>query len=251
MPGSLANRSSARRHVKASKKRVRTRRNPEQRKLEIVDAAYDIFTETGYYESTVADIAERVGISKGTFYLYFESKFAIFDYLVNEKLALLLVEANVAEDPEDINTLEDHLAALRRVAERLVDVFLEDPQLAQLMFFGSIAVSPELKGSVDKAIEFAADLTERYFKNGSEKGFIREDLDTRALSHGVNALIATAGRQICSSERPKETASAMIDLFMTLIHNGAAVPTHTPSAGGPKPPTKPKSRTAKPSRRTA
>ncbi len=188
-----------------------------------MDAAYDIFTEKGYHESTVADIAERVGISKGTFYLYFESKFAIFDYLVNDKLALLLVEANAAEDPNQINTLEDHLAAVRRVAERLVDVFLDDPQLAQLMFFGSIAVSPELKDSVEKAIEFAAKLTERYFKNGAEKGFIRADLDVRALSHGINALIATAGRQICLSDRPEETARTMIDLFMTLIHSGVGV----------------------------
>lgn len=220
-PSSSARRAT-RRNTAPARKRARTRRDPAKRKLEIVDAAYDIFTENGYHDSTVAHIAERVGISKGTFYLYFESKFAIFDYLVNDKLALLLVEANVAEDPDLINTLDDHLAALRRVAERLVRVFLDDPQLAQLMFFGSIAISPELKDSVDKAIEFAADLTERYFKNGAHKGFLRSDLDTRALSHGINALIATAGRQICASERPEETARAMIDLFMTLIHSGVA-----------------------------
>lgn len=223
MPPPRPDSSAALRKTDPAKKRARTRRNPAERKLEIVDAAYDIFTEKGYHESTVADIAERVGISKGTFYLYFESKFAIFDYLVNDKLALLLVEANAAEDPDRINTLEDHLAAVRRVAERLVDVFLDDPQLAQLMFFGSIAVSPELKDSVEKAIEFAANLTERYFKNGAKKGFIRADLDVRALSHGINALIATAGRQICLSEHPEETAETMIDLFMTLIHSGVAV----------------------------
>ena len=141
-----------------------------------------------------------------------------------------LLQATTGEDPDEINTLDEHLAALRRMAERLVGVFLGDPHLAQLMFFGSIAVSPELKDSVNKAMEFAADLTERYFKNGERTGFIRQGLDTRALAHGVNALIATAGRHICSSDRPDETAKAMIDLFMTLIHEGATVQPATPTA---------------------
>ncbi len=223
MPPRSNNRSAASRGASRRPKRGRTRLSPEDRKQEIVEAAYDIFSEAGYHGSTVATIAKRVGISKGTFYLYFASKRAIFDYLVNEKLAVLLVEANAAEDPAHINSIEEHRAAVRRVGERLAALLIADPHMGQLMFFVSMGTSPELTDSVDKALEFAASLTERYFKNGVDKGFIRADVNTRDLSHGINALIITAGRQIARSEHPEETARSMLELLMTLIHDGVAV----------------------------
>jgi AcrR family transcriptional regulator len=44
------------------------------RKRELVDAAIDLFAEKGYEHTSVDDIINRVGVTKGAFYYYFKSK---------------------------------------------------------------------------------------------------------------------------------------------------------------------------------
>lgn len=53
----------------------RTRRN-------LIEAAERIFAELGYHEASIVKITEAAGVGQGTFYLYFESKKAIFDEVV-------------------------------------------------------------------------------------------------------------------------------------------------------------------------
>src|SRR5215475_4200269 len=48
------------------------------RRGQIVAAALACFARAGYYATTMADVAAQAGVSKGTPYLYFESKQALF-----------------------------------------------------------------------------------------------------------------------------------------------------------------------------
>jgi TetR/AcrR family transcriptional regulator, fatty acid metabolism regulator protein len=61
---------------------LRERQRQERERL-IVRAAADLFVERGYHDTSMDDIAARVGIAKGTVYLHFASK---------EDLALALIE---------------------------------------------------------------------------------------------------------------------------------------------------------------
>lgn len=58
------------------------RRRKDERPDELLDAAIDLFTENGFDRTRVADIAARAGLSKGAVYLYFSSKTAIIEALV-------------------------------------------------------------------------------------------------------------------------------------------------------------------------
>jgi len=46
----------------------------DERKIQIINAAEDVFTKKGFDEARMDDIAEETGLSKGTLYLYFKSK---------------------------------------------------------------------------------------------------------------------------------------------------------------------------------
>ena len=48
------------------------------RQGQIVAAALACFARTGYHATTMADVAAQAGVSKGTPYLYFDSKQALF-----------------------------------------------------------------------------------------------------------------------------------------------------------------------------
>ena len=68
----------------------RWRRIPEERPAHILSAALDAFVENGYAATRLEDVAERANVSKGTLYLYFESKEALFQAVVRESIVRLL-----------------------------------------------------------------------------------------------------------------------------------------------------------------
>jgi len=50
-----------------------------ERPGEILDAAFELFVEHGYLATRVEDIAERLGVTKGTVYFYFDTKELLFE----------------------------------------------------------------------------------------------------------------------------------------------------------------------------
>ncbi|GAB3833245.1 TetR/AcrR family transcriptional regulator [Kribbella italica] len=80
----------------------------------LVVAALDLFTEQGYDTTTVAQIAERAGVTKSTFFRYFPDK---RDLLVagQEALSRLLTEG-IADAPEGATPLAAVAAGLERAS---------------------------------------------------------------------------------------------------------------------------------------
>lgn len=64
-------------------KRARSESAKDARRLVLLDAALDAFYERGYSAARMEDIAGRARLSKGTLYLYFESKEDLFRALID------------------------------------------------------------------------------------------------------------------------------------------------------------------------
>jgi AcrR family transcriptional regulator len=92
----------------------RRAREKAQRRREILDAARQEFFERGFHNPTVDDVAARAEVSKGTIYLYFESKEAILAHLLLEGLDLLLEDMEGAYEPQSSPPPEATLQALSR-----------------------------------------------------------------------------------------------------------------------------------------
>ena len=83
-----------------------------QKRKKIVDKAWELFAKNGYKETKVEDITKDLGISKGSFYIYFATK----DELLYEVLGKIkkeinrnLENINVNQVPEKV--LEDYVKA--------------------------------------------------------------------------------------------------------------------------------------------
>lgn len=79
-------------------------RRKEARPGELLAAALDVFVERGFAAARLDEIAQRAGVSKGTLYLYFESKEALLRAVVQESMVPLIAEgedlaAQAASDP--------------------------------------------------------------------------------------------------------------------------------------------------------
>jgi AcrR family transcriptional regulator len=65
---------------------TRWRRLPEERPAHILSAALESFVQKGFAATRLEDVAQRAGISKGTLYLYFDSKEALLEAVVHENI---------------------------------------------------------------------------------------------------------------------------------------------------------------------
>ncbi|SMF06023.1 transcriptional regulator, TetR family [Xaviernesmea oryzae] len=63
--------------------RKREKRDPQQRRAEILAAAFACFAERGFAATRMEDVAARAGIAKGTVYLHFPDKERLFTELVS------------------------------------------------------------------------------------------------------------------------------------------------------------------------
>jgi TetR/AcrR family transcriptional regulator len=110
--------------------RARREREKEERRQSILQAARDVFFEHGFHRATMDEVAEQAEVSKGTVYLYFESKETILAHLLLEGLDELL------EKLEDAYAVDEPLPAderLRRLSRAYLRFFEEEPEYFRLL----------------------------------------------------------------------------------------------------------------------
>ncbi len=78
-----------------------TTKAKDQKRQEIVNAAIKVFAEKGYHKVKIRDITTSLGISTGTFYIYFEDKKALFVDVVDAVIRAIIGDAREALKQED------------------------------------------------------------------------------------------------------------------------------------------------------
>lgn len=68
------------------------KRRKEARPGELTAAALALFVEKGFAATRLEDVARRAGVSKGTLYLYFDSKESLFKAVIREGIFPVLAE---------------------------------------------------------------------------------------------------------------------------------------------------------------
>ncbi len=155
----------------------RWRRRAEARPDEILEAALEEFTERGFEAARVEDIARRAGLSKAGVYLYFPSKMALLEALVESRVSPLAAQAQtLAQAGRD-----DPLAALRLIA-RVAAHRLADPNVVAVprLVIGVSGRFPEIADYYrTHVVEKARGALEALIKAAIADGQIR-DVDVNA-----------------------------------------------------------------------
>jgi len=110
--------------------RARRGREKEERRQSILRAAREVFFENGFHRATVDDVAERAQVSKGTIYLYFESKETILALLLLEGLNELVEKLEQAYAPAESLPAEERL---RQLGWAYLRFFEEEPDYFRLL----------------------------------------------------------------------------------------------------------------------
>ena len=96
------------------------------REEEILQAAFDVFTEKGFHGATMLDVASRARASKATLYARYPSKEALFEAL----MAWATRQGTDALDAIAADETLDPLTALHRLAAQLLALMLQPKKLA-------------------------------------------------------------------------------------------------------------------------
>lgn len=95
----------------------------------ILDSAFEIFGQKGFYETKISDITEHAGIAKGTMYLYFKSKEELFIAVTRRDWDTFLRNLNYR-----VKQADGLLPKLRQVAEHHLEYYYERKSHGKLFF---------------------------------------------------------------------------------------------------------------------
>jgi len=149
---------------------MKERKDPNTRKDELLEAAGELFLEEGYKDTSVNSIVESIGVSKGTFYYYFDSKLDVVDELVEK------ISEPIYRKIDEIIT-EDSLTAV----EKLNKIFAVSTQIKlsnkeQVRRVFSLVYRPEnlqLREKIQKrTVERSAKKTVKIIEQGVEEGVL-------------------------------------------------------------------------------
>jgi len=136
----------------------------------IVDLAYSKFSQHGFKKVSMDEIASGLSISKKTVYKYFESKEAILEEIVDQRLK---------RGHEVFRAILSETGPVDERIKKVVEVFprLVDPDWQRL-----IADVAHTVPSVSKKIQsilryFITDVVPSILKEGQKKGTVRKDLN--------------------------------------------------------------------------
>ena len=148
------------------------KRSQNNTKGKIVSAAWKLFYEQGYDKTTVDDIVEASGTSKGSFYHYFESKESLpasLSYLFDEKYEELM------------ETMDPALGVIEKLVFINQELFLMIENTVSIDILSRLFASQLVSGSERSLL----DPTRMYYKllrqiviEGQQQGLFREEFTT-------------------------------------------------------------------------
>ncbi|MGH7499236.1 MAG: TetR/AcrR family transcriptional regulator [Gemmatimonadales bacterium] len=207
----------------------RWQRRPEARPDEILDAALQVFGEMGFARARLDEVARRAGVSKGTLYLYFDSKETLFREMVRAK-----VVANLAEGEELVRTHEGSAHDLLVLLTTRMYSRMRDTGMARIsrVVQAELGNFPELaRFYFDEVILRARHLVQKVLERGVASGEFRR----QALEFGARGLpsllVQTASVQCFFTQFDPEALNddqaieGLIDLYL----NGVLAPSATRS----------------------
>ena len=171
-------------------------------RLRLVRAALDLFTEQGYDATTVAQIAERAGLTKTTFFRHFPNKREVLS--AGQEIHSQLFADGIAGAPDSATPLEAIAAALDAVTASFTAEQREfGPQLEAV-----IAANSELQErALFKRASYAAAMTGALRKRG-----VPDPAAGLAADFGIRAFDRAFGRWIEASSQQTFTELAREEL---------------------------------------
>ncbi len=154
--------------AESDRRALRAERQRSERRDAIARAAERVFGKLGYHAASVTDVIDAAGISRGTFYLYFDGKDELFLELI-ERFIKLVTSALEVVDPSG----NDPAQRILENVQRLVDVAFEHPELTRVVLRESRDLNPDIDEKLNRLYGFLDEMIEGALINGARTHLTR------------------------------------------------------------------------------
>ncbi|MEB3031979.1 helix-turn-helix domain-containing protein [Mycolicibacter sp. MYC340] len=170
----------------------------DRRRAQIIAAAVAVFTERGYTDATMADIARHAGIGQGTLYRYVPSKRElldlVFDYSVEQVVGAAEPALRLDEPPRSPAEL---LGRFDAAVQALTELFNRRPELLALVAVEAAAMDEELKLRLLGLESTVARMAARLCEDAQDAGLLRAGADPQVCGLLVTKTLLPPGlRQV-------------------------------------------------------
>ena len=192
----------------------------ERKRKRLLEAAAHCFARVGFAKTTVEEIAQVAGVSKGLLYVHFSSKEALLEAV----LSLTLEEWNEAAWSQVHREAEDVRDALRIMHRASIQYALRKPLLRRILdrdaYLLLSTVDAPGKESMDRWGSELTALVER----GIESGELRADLDVPRAVDVIRLLHLSYLDRLFDHDEIDASDPELIDAGMGLLLDGLAQP---------------------------
>ena len=218
------------RKVPAPTRKSESEKKKTERRLQILEAARDVFARRGYNQSTIDDIVAQAGVARGTFYLYFDDKRAVFSELI-DRFAAQLTGAiqRIVTDGSSSSVAEQVRANIRAI----VATCLAERATTKILFTDAAGVDPAFDRKLLAFYDSAVQLLTDSLKDGQALGIVA-DGEPRVLAYLSIGALKELLHQAVTLGFAEETADVLTHQMYSFLSQGylrAGEPPPAPSRG--------------------
>ena len=149
--------------------RRRARVDKTERRQQILLHARDVFARRGYHAAKIDEIVAAAGVARGTFYLYFEDKRAIFEEIVDRTFARLGMVIVRVDTEHPTRSVADQI---KENIRRIVHALVEDPATTKILLSDAVGLDPAFDRKLLSFYEEVGKLLESSLADGQARGIV-------------------------------------------------------------------------------
>ncbi|MDX9691823.1 MAG: TetR/AcrR family transcriptional regulator [Acholeplasmataceae bacterium] len=178
----------------------------------IIETSKKLFSKKGYQATSINEIIEKSRIATGTFYLYFDDKYALYSYVLS--MYRKSIRKAISEGIHDATTRYEK----ERLGIRAFLKFAWNDPLAYRIIWESMFVDKELFKEYYET--FSKDYV-RQLQHGVDDQEVRDDVDLQTLSYILMGISNFVGLQVLFRETLTDhDLDHIVDEVMKILKSG-------------------------------
>jgi AcrR family transcriptional regulator len=216
--GSCTRRGVARAKAGRRPERARKPAGPSkaERRQHILSAARNVFTKRGYHHATIDDIVAEAGVARGTFYLYFEDKRAVFSDLIdrfNSKITMAIQRIDMG--PSAPNMADQVRANIRGI----IGVALSERAMTKILFTDALGIDSAFDRKLLTFYDTVVQILTESLREGQTLGIVA-DGEPRVLSYMTIGALKELLYQAVTLGLAEESADVLTQQIFDFLCNG-------------------------------
>lgn len=184
-----------------------------ERRAQILARARDVFAKRGYHAAKIDEIVEAAGVARGTFYLYFDDKRAVFAELVDRFLARLHLAIPRIDAAADVS------AQVRENTKRVLGLFLHDRAMTKILLTDAPGLDAEFDRKLQAVYEEMLDLLAESLAEGQALGIVAAG-DARVFAYLTVGAIKELLQQAVRHDLGEDQAAWLTDQVYAFLSGG-------------------------------